>query len=71
MDFMGGCTLIIDPFGDVRYAIFKRLDSENRQKRQLAAIKGPLRKYWTQHRGKFVRQKGTFRMMHGVGEESE
>jgi hypothetical protein len=70
MDFMGGCTLIIDPFGDVRYAIFKRLDSENRQKRQLAAIKGPLRKYWTMTGGKFVREKGTFRMLHRVGEET-
>jgi hypothetical protein len=70
MDFMGGCTLIIDPFGEVRYAVFKRLDSTNRQNRQYAAIKGPLRKYWTRKGKKFERAKGTFRMIHGVGADN-
>ncbi|MDB4881781.1 MAG: hypothetical protein JWL95_547, partial [Gemmatimonadetes bacterium] len=67
MDFMGGCTLIIDPFGDVRYAVFKRMDSTERQRRQRDSIRGPLRKYWTERDGKLVRRQGTFRMMHGMG----
>jgi hypothetical protein len=67
MDFMGGCTLIIDPFGDVRYAVFKRLDSADRQARQYEAIKGPLRRYWKKTGKQLVKREGTFRMLHGVG----
>ena len=66
MDFMGGCTLIIGPDGAVRYAIYKRLDSAERQRRMLASAKGPLRKYWTLAGGKHVPLKGTFRLLHGV-----
>jgi hypothetical protein len=66
MDFMGGCTLIIDPFGDVRYAVYKRIDSAERQKRQYESIKGPLRKYWTKTGKKFVQRGGTFRMLHAA-----
>jgi hypothetical protein len=70
MDFMGGCTLIIDPFGEVRYAVFKRIDSAERQKRQYEAIKGPLRKYWKKTGKKFVKRGGTFKMMHGISADS-
>ena len=45
-DFVGGCTLVIGPDGEVRYAIYKRLDSKNRRARQAAAIKGALRVFW-------------------------
>ncbi len=64
LDFMGGCTLILDPFGEVRYAVYKRLDSVERQRRQYAAVKGPLRKYWRKEGGRFVARGGTFRLMH-------
>jgi hypothetical protein len=64
MDFMGGVTLIIDPFGDVRYAIYKKLDSADRQKRQYESINGPLRKYWKKSGKKFVPGGKTFRMVH-------
>jgi hypothetical protein len=64
MDFMGGCTLIIDPFGNVRYAVYKKIDSADRQKRQFDSIKGPLRKYWKKTAKKFVQRGGTFRMLH-------
>jgi len=70
MDFMGGCTLIIDPFGDVRYAIYKKIDSADRQKRQFEAIKGPLRKYWKKTGKKFVQRGGTFRMLHDGADRS-
>ena len=39
-DFNGGCTIVIDPFGRVRYAIYKRLDSVERQESQYQAMKG-------------------------------
>ena len=45
-DFTGGCTIVIDPFGRVRYAIYKRLDSVDRQELQYQAMKGPLKRYW-------------------------
>ena len=64
MDFMGGVTLIIDPFGEVRYAIYKKVDSADRQKRQYESINGPLRKYWKKSGKKFVAEGNTFRMIH-------
>ncbi|MEP6619059.1 MAG: peptidase M4 [bacterium] len=67
MDFMGGCTLILDAFGNVRYAVYKKIDSADRQKRQYAAIKGPLRKYWKKSGKRLVQKGGTFRMLHGAG----
>ena len=33
-DVNGGCTVVIDPEGMVRYSIFKRLDSQDRHERQ-------------------------------------
>jgi hypothetical protein len=70
MDFLGGCTLIIDPFGDVRYAVYKKIDSADRQKRAFDAVKGPLRKYWKKTGKKFVQRGGTFRMLHEKAESS-
>lgn len=69
MDFMGGVTLIIDPFGDVRYAIYKKVDSADRQKRQYESINGPLRKYWKKAGKRFVRQGSTFKMLHTTTSE--
>lgn len=45
-DMTGGCTVVIDPDGEVRYAIYKKFDSEARRARQHAAIRGPLRGFW-------------------------
>src|SRR6185436_8629786 len=42
----GGCTVIIDPQGDVRYIISKRFESEARRARQHAAMRGPLKAFW-------------------------
>ncbi len=63
-DFYGGCTLVIDPFGRVRYAIHKKLDSVNRQKRQHAAMRGPLERYWSLSRNHYHAKPGTFRTLH-------
>jgi hypothetical protein len=46
IDVIGGVTLVIDPEGEVRYAIHKSPDSESRQARQRAAVSGPLRALW-------------------------
>lgn len=42
----GGCTVVIDPDGRIRYVIYKRFDSEARRARQHAAMRGPLRAFW-------------------------
>ena len=65
-DFSGGCTLIIDPYGQVRYAIYKNLLSEERQARQHAAMRGPLRRYWQKTGGKYQPRKGVLRMVHAA-----
>jgi len=45
-DMSGGCTVIVDPAGDVRYVIYKKFDSEERRSRQHAAMAGPLQPFW-------------------------
>jgi hypothetical protein len=64
-DFQGGCTLVVDPYGRVRYAVNKRADSEERQDRQHAAMKGPLAAFWTRKRGRRVPSTGLLRAVHG------
>jgi hypothetical protein len=65
-DFSGGCALIIDPYGQVRYAIHKNLLSEERQSLQHAAIRGPLKRYWQTSKGTYRPRKGVLRMLHAV-----
>lgn len=68
-DFAGGCTLIVDPFGVVRYAIYKRLESLERQRRAHGAVTGPLSLYWTKGaHGRLVPRKRLFRLLHGGSE---
>ena len=45
-DMNGGCTVVIDPQGQVRYAICKKFASESRRARQHAAMCGPLNSFW-------------------------
>ncbi len=66
-DVNGGCTVMIDPYGQVRYIIHKRLDSENRQNRQHAAMRGPLAPYWRRAGRKFVLRPGMLKRLHGHG----
>ncbi len=42
----GGCTVVIDPQGQVRYVIYKKFTSEDRRARQHAAMRGPLSSFW-------------------------
>ena len=46
MDVVGGVTLVIDPDGDVRFAIYKSPDSDSRHARQRGDVAGPLRDLW-------------------------
>jgi hypothetical protein len=65
-DVNGGCTLIIDPEGEVRHAIFKRFDSEARRERQHAAMRGPLRAFWKKSGRTFGLQPDVLRRLHGA-----
>ena len=64
-DVKGGCTLIIDPQGELRFAISKRFDSDGRRARQHAAMRGPLRKFWKKTGRHFTVQKDVLRRLHG------
>jgi len=63
-DFIGGCTIVIDPSGRVRYAIYKRLESANRQERQYRAITGPLKQYWRKDGRSYRVAPGVLRRLH-------
>jgi hypothetical protein len=63
-DVNGGCTVVIDPEGTVRYSIFKKLDSQDRQARQLAAMRGPLKRFWKKAGRRFQLQPHVLRRLH-------
>jgi hypothetical protein len=65
-DVHGGCTVVIDPDGQVRYSIFKKLDSQNRQARQLAAMRGPLKRFWKKTGRRFELLPHVLRRLHGA-----
>jgi hypothetical protein len=62
-DFSGGSTIVIDPFGRVRYAIYKKLDSVDRQDRQLQAMRGRLGRYWRREGKRQVPVASVFRAL--------
>jgi len=64
-DVNGGCTVVIDPEGKVRYSIFKKLDSPERQERQLTAMRGPLKRFWKKLGRRFELQDNVLRRLHG------
>lgn len=65
-DMNGGSTVIIDPYGDVRYIISKRFDSNERRKRQRAAMRGPLKKFWQKSGDRYEQKPGVLQRIHGV-----
>jgi hypothetical protein len=66
-DVNGGCTVIIDPQGELRHAIFKRFDSVTRRARQHAAMRGPLRAFWRKSGRRFDVRPDILRRLHGGG----
>jgi hypothetical protein len=65
-DFTAGSTIVIDPFGQVRYAIYKKLGSVERQERQLKAMRGPLRRYWKKRGRKLVPAPKMLQTLHAL-----
>jgi hypothetical protein len=64
VEFLNGCTLVIDPYGDVRYAIAKRADTADRVARQHLAMKGPLKRFWKKSGRRYVLQPDALRRLH-------
>jgi hypothetical protein len=64
-DVTGGSTVVIDPEGNVRYSIFKKFDGQDRQARQQAAMRGPLKRFWKKSGRKFQLQPHVLRRLHG------
>lgn len=68
MDVVGGCTIVIDHEGEVRFAIAKGVTAPERLDRQVRAIRGPLAPLWqrrsegSMHR--FVARDGMLRRIH-------
>jgi hypothetical protein len=70
-DMTGGCTLVIDPQGEIRYSIYKRFDGETRAARQQAAMAGPLARFWRKTRGKSVLLPEMLKRLHDMGEDAD
>jgi hypothetical protein len=56
-EMTGGSTIVIDPAGEVRYVVYKKVTSESRRSRQHAAIRGPLAPLWEKKSGRRYRQR--------------
>lgn len=63
-DMSGGCTVIIDSEGIVRYSISKRFDSARRRARQLAAMTGPLQAFWKKTGRRWLPRPGMLLRLH-------
>ncbi len=64
VELLAGCTIVIDPHGQIRFIVSKRADSHNRAVRQHAAIKGPLRRFWTRRGRKYLLRPDALRRLH-------
>ena len=67
MDFAGGCTLIIDADGVVRYAIYKSVLSDTRPAQQHRAATGPLKEFWHKKDGKLTPRPNMLLRLHKRG----
>lgn len=62
----GGCTVVIDPEGRIRYAIYKKFSSETRRARQYAAMRGPLKAFWKKSGRGYKPREGVLRLVHAM-----
>ena len=60
----GGCTVVIDPQGEVRYVISKGFESETRRARQRAAMRGPLKAFWQKSGRRYKQKSHVLRRIH-------
>ena len=67
-DMNGGCTVIIDPQGEVRYVISKRFTTETRRNRQRDAIRGPLKDFWMKSGRRYTQKSHVLQRVHGLEE---
>jgi len=67
MDFAGGCTLIIDAGGVVRYAIYKSVLSDSRPRKQHRAATGALQAFWHKKDGKLTPRPNMLLQLHQRG----
>jgi hypothetical protein len=66
-DMNGGCTVVLDPQGMVRYTIYKRFDSERRRARQQAAMRGPLSAFWRKSGRRYeLAERDVLPLIHGA-----
>jgi len=65
-DMYGGCTVVIDPQGEVRYAIYKRFNSADRRARQHTAMRGSLKAFWKKTGNRYVLLPDMLRRLHGM-----
>lgn len=63
-DIVGGATIVVDPQGMVRYAVFKKMDSTHRQSRQHAAMQGPLRDLWHKSGNRWAPYRDVLKRVH-------
>jgi hypothetical protein len=64
-DMNGGCTVVLDPQGEVRYAISKRFTTEDRRSRQRDALRGPLKNFWAKSGRRYTQKPDVLRRIHG------
>jgi hypothetical protein len=64
-DMNGGCTVVLDPQGEVRYAISKRFNTEERRIRQRDAIRGPLKDFWAKSGRRYKQKPDVLQRIHG------
>jgi hypothetical protein len=61
----GGCTVVLNPQGEVRYAISKRFNTEERRIRQRDAIRGPLKNFWAKSGRRYTPKPNVLQRIHG------
>lgn len=66
VEFLAGCTIVLDPYGDIRYIVSKRADSTSRQTRQHLAMRGPLRRFWKKTGKRFSLEPDTLLRLHST-----
>lgn len=60
----GGCTVVIDPEGQVRYVVYKRFDTERRSDRLHTALTGSLRNFWHKREGTWQPRAQMLKQLH-------
>jgi hypothetical protein len=69
-DFRGGATVIIDPYGIVRYVIRKSVVYADRLEEQREFMRGAGRARWSLHDGRLQPERQLFHLMHEGGDSA-